>query len=244
MNVAELTLAALQRNGTEPLPGYARSLTEAFEADPPPFGQAWYGERYRDFAVDPSWLANWLVANAHGEGWGAGQLWKLSGRIADPEVAEQVRRHAIDESNHSRYYVSMLRLAFPGTAEEPDILEQLRALSPGFGVKDHPERTAPSKPRVLTDELIQMNLGEIRTRLHQLLLTPVILEHTAPENKERLKVVLETLVGDETRHIEYTARLIERAYRDDSDYVGRTFKRRLADFNKLTIAEVGEPSFA
>ncbi|HUC63219.1 MAG TPA: hypothetical protein VMF53_14815 [Alphaproteobacteria bacterium] len=242
MNVVDLTLEALQRHGTEPLPGYERSLREACEAEPPPFGQAWYGERYRDYAVDPSWLANWLVANAHGEGWGAGQLWKLSGRVADPEVAEQVRRHAIDESNHSRYYISMLRLAFPGTAEEPEILDQLRALSPGYGVKDRPERSAPSNPRVLTDELIQMNLGEIRTRLHQLLLTPVIIEHTAPENRERLKTVLDTLVGDETRHIEYTARLIDRAYRDDADYVVATMKRRLADFNKLTIAEVGEPS--
>jgi hypothetical protein len=90
------------------------------------------------------------------------------------------------------------------------------------------------------DELIQMNIGEIRTRINQLLLAPVITEFCPRHGKRRLSRMLASLMEDETRHIEYTARLIERAIRGgDEAYVRRTMARRVAEFNRITLAEVG-----
>jgi len=62
--VAEDVIQALRARGTEVLPVYEAALREACTAHPPPFGQAWYGDRYRAVASDPMWLAFSLVANA------------------------------------------------------------------------------------------------------------------------------------------------------------------------------------
>jgi hypothetical protein len=91
--------------------------------------------------------------------------------------------------------------------------------------------------------LIQMNIGEIRTRIHQLLLRPVITTHCPPEGRAKLQRVLDSLLGDETRHIEYTARLIEKAMKESAGFVRRTMRQRLDEFNQITLEEVGELSF-
>jgi hypothetical protein len=93
------------------------------------------------------------------------------------------------------------------------------------------------------DELIQMNIGEIRTRIHQLLLRPVIMIHCPPEGRAKLQRILDSLLGDETRHIEYTARLIEKAMEASAGFVRHTMKQRLDEFNQITLEEVGELSF-
>ena len=76
----------LKRFGTEELPAYERALREACNGTPPPFGQAWYGEKYRLLASDPAWLATSLIANAEKEGDGARKLWQLAAGSQDPEI--------------------------------------------------------------------------------------------------------------------------------------------------------------
>lgn len=237
--VVGLTLRPLPARGTGSLPGYARSLRAACKAAPPPFGMAWYGDRYRELAIEPRWLATSLIDNAAKEGEGSRKLWRLAGRTADPEIAEQIRRHAVDESRHALVYVAMLETAFPG-AVGGGVRRTLTDLSPRYRLKDGlPRRRAVSRRRVL-DELIQMNIGEIRTRINQLLLAPVITEYCPRHGKRRLSRMLASLMEDETRHIEYTARLIERAIRGgDEAFVHRTMARRMAEFNRITLAEVG-----
>ncbi len=242
--VAALTLCAL---GSEPgrgeLGAYASTLTDACLAHPPPFGCAWYGEKYREFAGDPSWVAGSLVANAEKEGDGSRVLWELSGKITSEDTAEQVRQHAIDESRHATMYLSLLDLAFP-EATDQRLREALRTLSPSYQQHDRPSRSEPLPERIVIDEIIQMNLGEIRTRIHQLLMRPVLLSLAPEEATERIDRIVASLMQDETAHIGYTAALIEAAIRDGHEsFVRETMRARLKEFNEITMREVGEQRF-
>jgi len=242
--IADLTLEALGSNGTEPLPEYAASLRASCAAHAPPFGMAWYGEKYRAVATDPAWLASSLIANAQKEGEGSTKLWALAGRAGDAETADQIRLHAVDESRHALLYLAMLDLVFPD-AVEPEFRPALDRISPRYGKKDHPPAHSIAAPEEeVLDELIQMNIGEIRTRIHQLLLRPMINAHCAQAQREKLNAILDSLILDETRHIEYTARLINRASQSGrSSFVQRTMAARFEEFNAITLAEVGEAKF-
>ncbi|AUX46377.1 hypothetical protein SOCE26_078980 [Sorangium cellulosum] len=241
--VAELTLAALEQHGTEPLPAYAATLRASCAEHVPPFGMAWYGDKYREVASDPAWLASSLIANAQKEGEGSRGLWQLAGRTSDADTSDQIRLHAIDESRHANMYLAMLDLVFPD-AVGSDLQPALDELSPRYTKKYRPLRTESASVEHVLDELIQMNLGEIRTRIHQLLLRPMITAHCVGERREKLTGVLDSLILDETRHIEYTARLIERASVTGlADFVRRTMAARLREFNDITLVEVGEAQF-
>jgi hypothetical protein len=117
---------------------------------------------------------------------------------------------------------------------------RLRRLSPGYRPLDGPRRAPPLPDARVLDELIQMNLGEIRTRVHQLLLAPVVTALCPARGRRRLRRMLAALLADETRHIGYTAALIERALREgDAARVRQTMARRLAEFNRMTLTQVG-----
>lgn len=240
--IDDLTIEALRRAGTELLPLYEEALRGAFTAAPPPYGMEWYGDRYRAFALQPGWLEQSLIANAMKESEGSAKLWVLAAQAADDEISEKVRVHAIDEARHARYYVAMLNLAFP-RALDTESLNELLSLFPKFAGSDAPERTRSAPKLRVVDELIQMNIGEIRTRVHQLLLRPVILAVCPGERRDRLERLLDELLGDETRHIQYTARLIERDCKFDPHYVTDTFLRRVEEFNRITLEEVGVAAF-
>jgi hypothetical protein len=88
----------------------------------------------------------------------------------------------------------------------------------------------------LMDHLVQMNMGEIRTRAHMLLLSPIIYTLTPESAKARVRNILEGLVTDEIRHISYTARFIESWCRSgDSKRLLALYRQRLHDFHRLTI---------
>lgn len=231
-------LHVLDGLGVAPVPRYAASLRAACRASPPAFGAAWYGRRYRTLASDPGWLATSLVVNAQKEGEGSRKLWRLAARIDDPDASERVRRHAVDESRHALVYLAMLDTVFPGAVGERD-RSRLRELSPRYRAGDRPSRLRPAPRRRVLDELIQMNIGEIRTRLNQLLLAPAARRCCPPPGRRRLTRMLAALLQDETRHIAYTASLLERAMvAGEERFVRRTMARRLAEFNRITLGEV------
>lgn len=241
--VATDTINALRMRGTEALPHYELALETACEESPPPFGQAWYGEKYRAVASDPGWLASSLIANAEKEGEGSRKLWTLVARCPEPDIAEAIRQHAIDESRHALLYVAMCELVFPG-ALEGEVKEYADSLSPRYSPRDFPQPARKASREIVLDELIQMNIGEIRTRIHQLLMRPVITAYCPPDRQERLQKLLDSLMDDETRHIEYTARLIDSAaLQGYSDFIVETALQRVKDFNALTLDEVGESRF-
>lgn len=240
--VPEIARHALAKQGHGGLPNYFQALRRSCEVAPPPFGMAWYGERFRDYAVQPEWMAHSLVQNASKEAEGARQLWLLSGRTPDEDIAEAIRQHAIDEARHARYYIAMLDLAFPGAASQQERDRFLAGL-PKFSQTDTPEKTEPASLDSVFDELVQMNVGEIRTLIHQLLMRPVLTAHCPPANLARLEALLDSIAEDEAKHIAYTARLIEDRFDVAADMIEALFVKRLAEFNEITLQEAGVASY-
>jgi hypothetical protein len=237
--VADLTLSALRHTGIDNLPGYSQSLIEACDRHQPPFGMAWYGDQYRSYAKDPHWLAVSLVANAEVEGDGARKLWKIAGYAEQKEQSELVKQHAVDEARHARLYIHMLRRVFPGAMDEA-LETATKAMSPPISMRDVLPESSPAPRMRLLDDLIQMNIGEIRTRIHQQLLRPVILAHCPLSERAAIAKALGALLADETRHIAYTADLIEQHSKaGHDDFIRFTMERRLAQFNEITLNEVG-----
>jgi hypothetical protein len=177
--VAEITLKSLEQHRLGPLERYAQCLRSAFEAHPPPFSAAWYGERFRDMARDPEWFANILVGNASTEGWGSSKLWLLAGKTHEEPISALVRQHARDEARHSRMYSRILDLVFPGLVTE-SLRRELRAFAPVYRSDDRPERLEPYSHRQVLDNLLQMNVAEMRTMVNQLLVRPVAMIYCPP----------------------------------------------------------------
>jgi hypothetical protein len=96
------------------------------------------------------------------------------------------------------------------------------------------------------DELIQMNIAEIRTRIYHLLQRPVLLHSYCKANqRSRVQQMLDWLLLDETRHIAYTARLIERAAQASAaEQVMELMRERVKDFNEITEEEIAHKTLA
>ena len=239
--VAATTLEALRGHGVPELSTYDRALAAACAASPPPFGEARYGDLYRASSTDPDWVAMSLLTAAQSEGEGARHLWDMAACTPDPEVARQIQEHAIDESRHSRGYVTLLGLVFP-EATDDELQLQLTDLSPGFTWSSAltPTAGSPYAYPATVDELIQMNIAEIRTRIYHQLQRPALLErYCDPARRSRVRQILDSLLFDETRHIAYTARLIERAAQaSGEEQVIALMHERVADFNEITEEEL------
>jgi rubrerythrin len=160
----------------------------------------------------------------------------------DAEIARQMQQHAIDEARHSRGYVTLLGLIFHEAADE-ELRTRLRSLSPGYTGNSPlvPTAGSPYAYPATMDELIQMNIAEIRTRIYHLLQRPVLLDHYCKtDRRPRVRQILDWLLVDETRHIAYTARLIERAAQaSGSEQVADLMQQRVKDFNEITEEEIG-----
>jgi hypothetical protein len=245
-SVARATLRALSEQGVPPLTTYRRALTSACDASPPVFGRKHYGAIYRQSAADPEWVALSLGTAAQSEGDGATHLWDMAACTDDAEIARRMQEHAIDESRHSRGYVTLLQLIFPRLLNGSQ-LKELQKLSPGYK-KSMPLVATPGSPYAYcatVDELIQMNIAEMRTRVYHLLQRPVLLGSCSADSRERVQRILDSLLYDETRHIAYTACLIERiAQQGASTEVIELMHERMRDFNEITESELEDKTLA
>jgi hypothetical protein len=245
--VAKMTLKALREHGVPELPAYDRALTAACNGFPPPFGRKDYRDLYRRSAVEPDWVALSLLTAAQSEGEGARHLWDMAACTLDAEVARQIKQHAIDESRHSRGYVTLWGLIFPEAADR-DLVTRLRGMSPGYteNCALAPTAGSPYAYPATVDELIQMNIAEIRTRIYHLLQRPVLLgDYCEPNQRPRVRQILDRLLVDETRHIAYTACLIERAAQaSGGEMVMDLMRERVKDFNEITEEEVARNTLA
>ena len=121
------------------------------------------------------WFANVIVGNASTEGWGAAKLWYLAGKTPDEDISSLVQQHARDEApRHSRMYSRMVGLVFPGAVTEA-LQAQLKMLAPIYRFGDTPERLPPYSGQDILDNLLQINVAEIRTLVNQLLARPVLM---------------------------------------------------------------------
>jgi hypothetical protein len=242
---AELTLDALRVHGGAAWSHYRDALITACRKAPPPFGTKDYDKIYRDVAKDPGWIAISLIQNAQGEGEGSEHLWDLAACTPDVRLAAQVKAHAIDESRHAKAYVAMLDLTFPGVVDN-EFHAQLTLLSPGYNQRSplEPHEGSPYASPITLDDLIQMNIAEMRTLVHHHLQRPMLLGHCAPERRRRLARLHDSLRLDEVRHIAYTAALIEEfAQRGEAGAVKRLMQERMSDFNAITNEDLGRSVF-
>ena len=244
--VPQITLRLIRRFGySDSLPAYRHALIRACEDFPPPYGMAQYGDIYREAAVHGGWLAVSMITNAEREGDGAQRLWSLSACTSDPTIAGQIKQHAIDESKHSKTYLRMVDLVFPG-AVDSDFRKELDSLSPDYSHSLTPVAkigSAFSHPITL-DDLIQMNIAEIRTTIHHLLQRPMLRAHCPAESEPRLVRLQQALLSDELKHVGYTANLIEAHAREvGTDAVVELFRQRMLDFNEVTRAELEDRVF-
>jgi hypothetical protein len=84
-----------------------------------------------------------------------------------------------------------------------------------------------------------MNIGEVRTLIHQMLMGPVIVLHSPPNCRRRMQALMDGLGRDERIHIGYTAKLIDAAAKRNPRLVYALAERRVRDFNDFTLKEIG-----
>ena len=242
LNVAELSLS--HKDSPENYPKYMAALTNAMEELVPEFDKKNYGDLFRAAAEDAHWFATSLITNSEREGDGATRLWSMAACSPNDDEKQLIKRHAVDESNHSVAYLRMLDYTFPGAVEQ-DFREELeRNLSPRFTMKQEPEagvNTDYARPPSV-DDYIQMNIAEIRTAIHHMLQRKA-LEHFCPdENKTPMFSISRALLRDELLHVGYTAKLIEQRA-DEVEDLNALFLERLVDFNEITKQELKQKVF-
>lgn len=243
-NLASLVMENLRDITACEYPGYARILDHSFCTAPPPFSMNWFGRRYFELARDPEWFANSLVANSALEGYGSTQIWNFSTRMQQDEYIDAVRQHALDESRHSTMFVSMLHLTFPGLSMDAGTEERIRMQQPRYSRDNLPgaRRVAP-ECRMSSDdsisELVGVHLTEIRALVLQYLLRSVIRVYAPVPSEKRLGMFCASLIRDEARHIDYTARIFEAlANEGRADQLADMFEKRVREFNDLTMIEL------
>lgn len=216
---------------------YLALFEMAVAREPPPYFQAAYGESFRANVGQPVWVIQSLISNAVKEGEGSRDLAVVADECEDAGLASDLEVHIGDEARHCRMYVRLIDLVFPD-ALPAGLREHLRATFPPVAY-----RAAPARKRgmwKMLDYLIQINLGEVRTRLHQKLLEPVLDCYCPAQNQEKLCGTLCKLAGDECCHIKYTASRIGALSREfPAADVERLFHQRFQEFNQYTLVQLG-----
>jgi rubrerythrin len=241
--VAILARVAVEnQEPTAEFPSYFAALEAALGLEPPPYDRESYAETYLSVSKNPRWLATSLITNAEREGDGATRLWSMAASAECESHQRLLKRHAVDESKHALIYLTLLDLAFPG-AVDAEFREELNQLSPMFSmaqplkvVEGSPYGRAPS-----IDDFIQMNIAEIRTTIHHLLQRQALASHCPQENQQKMNRLLDALLRDELGHVGYTAMLIEKHSRQvEAIKLSELFRKRMRDFNVITMKELGE----
>jgi hypothetical protein len=224
---------------------YFGALDQALTSEPPPFATNAYADIYRTLSAEDRWMAVSLITNAEREGDGARRLWSLAACSIDEEHKQLLKRHACDESKHSRIYLTLVDLSFPG-ALAPAFRAELRQLSPGYsmGMTLFPVDGSPYAKVATIDDFLQMNIAEIRTTIHHIMQRPALAGHCPGGNSSRITMLHDQLLGDELSHVAYSAMLIEKlAQRAAPGKLADLFRRRFRNFNTITTEELGDNVF-
>ena len=233
----EELLSVVREHVDDDIPHYTHALKAAFADVEPVFTRRRYAEFFWDCATRvPGYVQRVILANGPAEAEGSEKLFDLWKGVDYNRIAEDgVLKHAFDESRHSRLFVRLTEASFPGFLS-CEAGARFEATLPD--VRKAPlEKSTSSIPTAhLIDHLAQMNIGEIRTRLHMHLFAPIVFGLTPAENRTKARRILEVLVRDEVRHIGYTALLMEAWARDGAaDHIARLYASRLRTFNRITV---------
>jgi hypothetical protein len=205
----------------------------------PPYFRAYYGISFRHHIDNPYWVIQSLISNAVKEGEGSRDLAAVADACESEELTSDLSVHIADEARHCRMYVQLIDTAFPN-AMPSNVREAVIQKMPPVGYEKTFKGGTLHNSWKMLDYLIQINLGEVRTRLHQKLLEPVLHAYCPEQNRESLCRTLCKLAGDECCHIQYTASRIGALSREfKPKAVSELFLRRFCEFNRYTEAELG-----
>lgn len=116
MNVVfRLVLQKLSATQKSTLKSYLGFLEETYNNSPPPYGQGWYGELFRELAIDPNWLAANLLANALKECDGAKKAFLLASGIPksiESDFRLRTFNHGKDEERHAYHFLQLLNTLY------------------------------------------------------------------------------------------------------------------------------------
>ena len=205
----------------------------------PPYFRQEYGESFRRHVLSPIWVIQSLISNAIKEGEGSRDLGIVANSCPDREIRGQLVEHLEDEARHCRLYLRLIDIVFPASLPQ-DVLTEIENRLPPLvhRLTDIP----PIEDWQLLDNLIQINLGEVRTCIHQRLLEPVLHAYCPVDSQPKLADALKWLASDETRHIQYTAQRIGQLGAADEAAARSLFVARSRHFNAYTERELGSQS--
>jgi hypothetical protein len=186
---------------------------------------------------NPVWVIQSLVSNAIKEGEGSQSLAMIADECERRSLSSDIAIHVTDEARHCRMYVGLIETVFPGALGTA----LRKRVASHFPPLRYVQRQRPVRPLWATlDYLIQVNLGELRTRIHQGLMEPVLHAYCPDENESKLCKTMDTLRCDECKHFQYTAaRIGALAEEFTPTQVEELFIRRYQDFNRYTERELG-----
>lgn len=237
-HVADL-LSEVRLFSDNDLPHYTDCVQNAHRDIEPVYMKARYAEFFFHCASTvPGWLARVVLANADAESQGSEKLHYLwRGAVSNQRISSDVLEHARDEAGHSRIFVSLVDAIFPRLYAEEALNEKRKGLFKLDAGALKAQRFSLDEGDLI-DHLVQMNMGETRTRIHMQLLSPVLYAFTPPDARPMVSQTLQCLVTDEVRHINYTAQFIEAwCENGDADRIALLYENRLREFHRLTIEQ-------
>lgn len=234
---AQESLDAIQQGLQEDCPKYSFVFTRALEQiDPIFFSPVYEGFFWHCASSIPNWLPRVIAACATTEGNGAHGLLDIWRRVDFYEAAEDgLLRHAKDEAGHARLFVQLARLLYPSNYGEgyiDDLSASLQPVTPDLLGKSEEQMDA----RMLLDYLMQLNIVEMRTRIHLHFLAPAYFNTAPAAVAGKVERILNGLNADETRHMCYTAQLIEQILDDgELERAAGIYACRLGDYHKHSL---------
>ncbi|TAZ73925.1 hypothetical protein ELH70_15335 [Rhizobium ruizarguesonis] len=219
------------------LPHFTDCIRSAFsEVDAVFWRDQYLGFYWKCVTNVPGYIQDVVIANADAESHGSEGLHDLWQKVHGiSEVEDGIRNHYLDESRHARLFLHLTDLSFPEYLREADETRLRNGLFDAPNASREKDDLEASIEYII-DNMIQMNIGEIRTRSHMFMIGPVLTAYAPREYKERVDGILGGLVYDEVTHIGYTANIMEEWCRNGhKKLIKDLYKRRLRDFNKFTI---------
>lgn len=231
-NLFEETLRALPSKSHRSLSTFLSALEQACRDSPPPYGEQWYADGYNRFASNPHWLAASFFTYAHEEADGAERLAMLASNISQmlPAALSIVLKHERDEVRHISYFLNLLDSIFPQFCLDETARSRLQQRHQALRVTAH---TGPAPISKIVAEVVRINIGEVKNRVHLLLMRQWALNHCNYDNLDRVNNVTASLVRDEVNHIIYTGFILEMINR--SHLVGDIANMYTDEFRRFNV---------
>jgi hypothetical protein len=220
---------------------YLQFFEVAVDLETPPYFLSSYGDSFRRHVENPTWVIQSLISNAIKEGEGSRDLAAVADGCEDIGLSSDLAVHIGDEARHCRMYLQLIEHVFPNALPDELRVKLTDRFPPLTYQAVEVQKQSNWK---MLDYLIQINLGEVRTRIHQKLMQPVLEAYCPRENQDMLCKTSCRLADDECCHICYTASRIGALSREfDHEKVQLLFDTRVHDFSAYTERELGHQRF-